>query len=1143
MTFASLKQKKAQLIEYCVEGNLEDMRKFRKDNPADEEMVLKSNCAHQAAGYGHIEILEYLVKEFGADKIVNKTDSNGWKPIQYAVRRKINKMSNDDLELFGTKIKGLIGDSLDTEIIEKMDDPDFSFHPTLKYLMQTMIHVTQPEDHTKLETDFVNALKRAIGHNNFDAVLEIIKHFYKGNNADLSKILENKDESENGWTLLHMAAFHGFEEIVEALLYYGAGICPMDNKKWTPFHHAVSEGHLRVVRGLMNYAQDNRIQDVLKGSTESSYTPIHLAIINGHCEIVKYLLDEGVELPLVKNHDDTCLHLACQSNDVQLFNLIFDKDETALNKRNRLGQSPLHNAAIYDCDVIAEQLIEKGANLEIRDYKKQTPLFLAMEFHSTKTLQKLLKNEASFRTMDISMKTCIFVAVEKNRPQALKILLDKSLQTEDFSTLVNQGDSNNCTPLHIAAGNGGIEAVKLLLESKKINTLAREYQGKTALHLAAQNGHLKVMEMLLDNTPRLLDKPDINYDTALHKAAQAGHVSVVEFLLQKKSKFTKRNKSNRSALDLAARNGHLDVIPIIVMQINNKYDSDTTREILSIALRSACEKNQGDAVKLLIKMGADPSSNSLEVALDNYARDAVEAILLSEKWKSALMTRESRYYDTPLRKIIREMPDLAIIVFDRSVEIKNGIIDITHDDFECTYHLDLIEDTFTEWSLDIHHKNQSKSIKQYPKLRANIRQLLNSLYGEDTAIKTELPYHSDSSLIYNNHILSVICKHKRKDLIHHKVVKTLVKYKWLTVGLPTFLFNLILYVLFLGLLTLYMINRIPPYMLSYNETTAKFDSYEMTCNRLLNENKSTCYNACGGASGILLVTMCIIHLAKEFYQLICARKRYINLENIMELFLYVSSILLVYDFDQCNGLRKDWQWQMGTVTIFVAWMNLILFIRKFSSYGAYTILFFRIFERFLSYILLYSLFIFSFGIAFYALLRNQLAFSSLGEALMKTSVMTIGEMDFATVFYNRFSEDIPLPIENQVPYVGLTYLFWIVFLILMCIIFINMMIAMTVDDMNEVQRDIEFCRLRMQSSFSLKMEQFLPQQFLQYFLKTSFTWKPNTKFRYFSLNSLLKHLYPPAPDSQLLYRILSMDKSSDFQKLQYLKPENASEEH
>ncbi|KAL3315653.1 hypothetical protein Ciccas_005716 [Cichlidogyrus casuarinus] len=267
----------------------------------------------------------------------------------------------------------------------------------------------------------------------------------------------------------------------------------------------------------------------------------------------------------------------------------------------------------------------------------------------------------------------------------------------------------------------------------------------------------------------------------------------------------------------------------------------------------------------------------------------------------------------------------------------------------------------------------------------------------------------------------------------------------------------------------------------------------------------------------------------QLYQLIQGRLSYFDVENIMEVFVYVASILLVYDYEQCNGLRKDWQWQLGSAAIFFSWMNLILFIRKIPGYGAYTILFFRILNRFVGYILLFSLFIFSFGIAFYALLRNQLAFSNLGEAIMKTSFMMIGEFDFGNVFYNRFSEDIPLPIENQVPYVGLTYVSWLIFLVVMCIIFMNMMIAMTVDDMNQVQRDINFSRLAMQSTFCLQMEHYIPKSILRDLFRNSFTWKPNRKFGFLILNFVRYYMYPPAPDSDLLHRIFSQDECSNAQ--------------
>ncbi|KAL3321287.1 hypothetical protein Ciccas_000043 [Cichlidogyrus casuarinus] len=204
------------------------------------------------------------------------------------------------------------------------------------------------------------------------------------------------------------------------------------------------------------------------------------------------------------------------------------------------------------------------------------------------------------------------------------------------------------------------------------------------------------------------------------------------------------------------------------------------------------------------------------------ARDAVKAILVSEKWKSALEHKENKvneagYVDTPLRKIIREMPDLAIIVFDRSVEIKNRIMDITHDDFECTYHLDLIEDTFANWS-ETHEECRKSSDEDY-KLNTEEKNRENT-DENDIQVNEKKPgdsYNKYRSIIEENHILSIIVKYQRKELMRHNVVRALLHHKWLKVGLPIFLLNVVLYSLFLYSLTVYMVTSIPPYMLNYNE--------------------------------------------------------------------------------------------------------------------------------------------------------------------------------------------------------------------------------------------------------------------------------------------------------------------------------------
>ena len=57
---------------------------------------------------------------------------------------------------------------------------------------------------------------------------------------------------------------------------------------------------------------------------------------------------------------------------------------------------------------------------------------------------------------------------------------------------------------------------------------------------------------------------------------------------------------------------------------------------------------------------------------------------------------------------------------------------------------------------------------------------------------------------------------------------------------------------------------------------------------------------------------------------------YFKVDNIIDLFCYISAILVVFDFSSCSGdtgLRQAWQWRLGAVTVTVAWLNLLSLIR------------------------------------------------------------------------------------------------------------------------------------------------------------------------------------------------------------------------
>ena len=115
-------------------------------------------------------------------------------------------------------------------------------------------------------------------------------------------------------------------------------------------------------------------------------------------------------------------------------------------------QTPLHLAANSGHNSVAKLLIEKGADLEAKDFKGRTPLYRVMVYYTDTGL--------------------------------IKLLLDKGA---DPNKGAEGPYSSSPTPLHFAAKFGDREVVELLME-RGARPNGKDHNGKTPLHWAAIHG-------------------------------------------------------------------------------------------------------------------------------------------------------------------------------------------------------------------------------------------------------------------------------------------------------------------------------------------------------------------------------------------------------------------------------------------------------------------------------------------------------------------------------------------------------------------------------------------------------------------------------------------------------------------------------
>ncbi|CAL8312829.1 unnamed protein product, partial [Boreogadus saida] len=375
--------------------------------------------------------------------------------------------------------------------------------------------------------------------------------------------------------------------------------------------------------------------------------------------------------------------------------------------RSDNGQTPLMLASEQGSLEIVQELIRRGANVNLDDVDCWSALISGAKEGHLEVVKELLENSAYLEHRDMGGWTALMWAAYKGRVEVCELLLENGANPNttgqqysvypiiwaagrghadivklllDNGAKVNCSDKYGTTPLIWASRKGHFESVMHLLENgadvdqegansmtalivgvkggfsevvkellkRNPNVNMTDKDGNTALMIAAKEGHTEIVQDLLD-AGTYVNIPDRSGDTVLIGAVRGGHVEIVKALLQKYADIDIRGQENKTALYWAVEKGNATMVRDI-LQCNP--DTENCTKDGETPLIKATKMRNIDIVELLLDKGAKVSAvdkkgdTPLHIAIRGRSRRLAELLLRNPK-DGRLLYRPNKAGETP----------------------------------------------------------------------------------------------------------------------------------------------------------------------------------------------------------------------------------------------------------------------------------------------------------------------------------------------------------------------------------------------------------------------------------------------------------------------------------------------------------------
>ena len=249
------------------------------------------------------------------------------------------------------------------------------------------------------------------------------------------------------------------------------------------------------------------------------------------------------------------LHFAAGEGYTGMAQYLLDKN-VDINVKNASGTTPLHEAARSGNLFIMELLLQRGADVRARDAKGNTPLHIGVPAASHQAaLTMLLLHRADPNARDEHGESPLHILISLNRrPEVINVLLEGGA---DVSVRNIEGK----TPLYVAVQENRIGSIGALLQHNS-DIFAADNNGVTPFELALRDNSPVLPALITEETAL---RSDSQGNTALHIAVAArADTAILGLILDRKALVNARNKAGDTALHFAVRDDLQDAGELLI---------------------------------------------------------------------------------------------------------------------------------------------------------------------------------------------------------------------------------------------------------------------------------------------------------------------------------------------------------------------------------------------------------------------------------------------------------------------------------------------------------------------------------------------------------------------------------------------------